>query len=75
MGFRRSDLQEAFFVPGTHAFRVYGYGTTDPLEEVLAPGYFAHGTGLLRPGDLIYVGSCPAQAQGGAIPASCAWRW
>jgi hypothetical protein len=38
MGFRRSDLQEAFFVPGTHAFRVYGYGTTDPLEEVLAPG-------------------------------------
>ena len=51
MGFRRSDLQEAFFVPGTYAFRVYGYGTTDSLEEVLAPGYFAHGTGLLRPGD------------------------
>ena len=68
MGFRRSDLQEAFSVPGTHAFRVYGYGTTDPLEEVLAPGYFAHGTGLLRPGDLIYVSSCPAQAQGGAVP-------
>jgi hypothetical protein len=68
MGFRRSDLQEAFFVPGTHAFRVYGYGTTDPLEEVLAPGYFAHGTGLLRPGDLIYVSSCPALAQGGAAP-------
>jgi hypothetical protein len=68
MGFRRSDLQEAFFVPGTHAFRVYGYGTTDPLEEVLAPGYFAHGTGLLRPGDLIYVSSCPAPAQGGTAP-------
>jgi hypothetical protein len=34
MSFRRSDLQEAFFVPGTHAFRVWGYGTTDPLEEV-----------------------------------------
>ena len=30
--FRRSDLQEAFFVPGTHAFRVWGYGTTDPLD-------------------------------------------
>ena len=29
MAFRRSDLQEAFFVPGTDAFRVYGYGTTD----------------------------------------------
>ena len=68
MEFRRSDLQEAFFVPGTHAFRVYGYGTTDPLEEVLAPGYFAHGTVLLRPGDLIYVSSCPAPAQGGTAP-------
>jgi hypothetical protein len=68
MGFRRSDLQEAFFVPGTHAFRVYGYGTTDPLEEVLAPGYFAHGTGLLRPGDLVYVSSCPPQAQEGLTP-------
>jgi hypothetical protein len=55
MGFRRSDLQEAFFVPGTHAFRVYGYGTSDALEEVLAPGYFGAAGGLLRPGDLIYV--------------------
>jgi hypothetical protein len=55
MGFRRSDLQEAFFVPGTHAFRVYGYGTSDALEEVLAPGYFGVAGGLLRPGDLIYV--------------------
>jgi hypothetical protein len=55
MAFRRSDLQEAFFVPGTHAFRVYGYGTSDALEEVLAPGYFGAAGGLLRPGDLIYV--------------------
>jgi hypothetical protein len=31
MGFRRSDLQEAFFVPGSYPFRVWGYGTTDPL--------------------------------------------
>lgn len=70
MGFRRSDLQEVFFVPGTHAFRVYGYGTSDPLEEVLAPGYFAHGTGLLRPGDLIYVSSCLAPALGGTAPGA-----
>jgi hypothetical protein len=41
MGFRRSDLQEAFFVPGTWPFRVWGYGITDPL-----------GTGRARrPGD------------------------
>jgi hypothetical protein len=55
MAFRRSDLQEAFFVPGTYAFRVWGYGTADPLEAVLAPGYFALARSMLRPGELIYV--------------------
>jgi hypothetical protein len=63
MAFRRSDLQEAFFVPGTHAFRVCGYGTSDALEEVLAPGYFGTAGGLLRPGDLIYVRVRPAGAE------------
>ena len=66
MGFRRSDLQEAFSVPGTHAFRVYGYGTADPLEEVLAPRYFQHGSGLLRPGDLIYISIHPPDPRSGA---------
>jgi hypothetical protein len=55
MAFRRSDLQEAFFVPGTHPFRVWGYGTADPLEEVLSEGYFRIASGLLRQGELIYV--------------------
>ena len=64
MGFRRSDLQEAFFVPGTRAFRVCGYGTADPLEEVLAPRYFGAASGLLRPGDLVYV---RARADGGRL--------
>ena len=64
MAFRRSDLQEAFFVPGTHAFRVWGYGTTDPLEEVLAPGYFALARTLLRPGEPIYVSTFPATGAG-----------
>jgi hypothetical protein len=49
-----------------HAFRAYGYGTTALPEEVLAPGYFAHGAGLLRPGDPIYVSTCPAQGNGAA---------
>jgi hypothetical protein len=54
MGFRQSGLQEAFFVPGDHAFRVWGYGTTDPLEEVLRPGYFGAGN-MMHPGELIYL--------------------
>ena len=64
MAFRRSDLQEAFFVPGTYAFRVWGYGTADPLEAVLAPGYFGLARALLRPGELIYVSTAPARANG-----------
>jgi hypothetical protein len=59
MAFRRSDLQEAFFVPGTQPFRVYGYGTTDPLEDVLRQDYFAAARALLRPGELIYVTTAP----------------
>jgi hypothetical protein len=54
MGFRRSDLQEAFFVPGDRAFRVWGFSTADSLADVLRPGYFAAG-GLLELGELIYV--------------------
>ena len=55
MAFRPYDLQEAFFVAGTHNFRVWGYGTLDALDEVLRPGYFAAASSLLRPGELIYV--------------------
>jgi hypothetical protein len=64
MAFRRSDLQEAFFVPGTYAFRVWGYGTSDPLEEVLAPNYFK-AAGELRPGELIYVSTTPEPVHAG----------
>jgi hypothetical protein len=66
MAFHRSDLQEAFFVPGTHAFRVYGYGTADALEEVLRPGYFAAAGTLLQPGELIYVSARRHAASGPA---------
>jgi hypothetical protein len=40
---------------GTYAFRVWGYGTADPLEAVLAPGYFTLARSMLRPGEVIYV--------------------
>jgi hypothetical protein len=74
MGFRQSDLQPAFEVSGTHPFRAFGYGTTDPLEEVLAPGYMHGGASILRPGELIYVRSCPRReaADGRAVGARMA---
>jgi hypothetical protein len=53
MTFRRSDLQEAFTVSGTYPFRVFGYGTTDSLEEVLRPGYFEAARALLGPGSAL----------------------
>ena len=59
MGFRRSDLQEAFLVPGTYAFRVWGYGTTNSLEEVLAEHYFRDANAMLQPSELIYVSIQP----------------
>ncbi len=59
MGYRQSDLQPAFDISGTHPFTIWGYGTTDPLEEVLAPGYMCGGASILRPGELIYVRTCP----------------
>ncbi len=36
-----------------------GDGTADTLEEVLGPGYMRSGASILRPGELIYVRSCP----------------
>jgi hypothetical protein len=39
-----------------------GYGTDDPLGDVLAPGYFGLARALLRPGELIYVSSVPRPA-------------
>jgi hypothetical protein len=59
MGYRQSDLQPAFDGAGTHPFRIWCYGTTDPLDEVLGPGYMRSGGSILRPGELIYVRSCP----------------
>ena len=69
MSFRRSGLQEALFVPGTHAFRVWGYGTTDPLEQVLAPDYFALARTLLRAGELIYINVRPRTGRGSEAEA------
>jgi hypothetical protein len=49
-------------VPGTHAFRVWGYATTDPQEEVLARNHFELARALLRRRELIYVSTAPRRA-------------
>ena len=66
MGYRRSNLQEAIQVPGDHGFRIWGYGTTDPLADLLSPGYFRAAGGLLHPGQLIIVGTEPRRDARGA---------
>ena len=48
---------------------MWGYGTSDPLEEVLAPDYFALARTLLRPGELIYVNVRPRQRRGSEAEA------
>ena len=63
MGCRRHELQEAFFVPGPHAFRVWGHGTADHLADLSMPNHFAPAGGLLQPGELIYV-SCRPRTEG-----------
>jgi len=59
MGFRRADLQPAFEVPGDHGFRVWGYGTTDTLDEILRPRYLRGGRARFALGDLIWVRTRP----------------
>jgi hypothetical protein len=73
MAFRRSDLQEAFFVHRKHAFRVFGYGTGCGLEEVLAAGYFGAAGGSYAPA--IWSLGCPAGSKPAvrmALPMVCA---
>ena len=51
-----------FSCRGSYPFRVWGYGTTDALEDVLARDYFRSAGGLMHPGDLIYVAVRPPSA-------------
>jgi hypothetical protein len=59
MPFANHRLRYAFEGQGDHGFGVWTYATNDPLEELLAPGYFTAAHGVLRAGDLLFVGSTP----------------
>ncbi len=75
MAFRRPDRQEAFFVPGAHAFRVLGYGTAGPVEAVLAAGCFSAAGALLQAGGLVYVRArAPEERRSGPGLRPCRWR-
>ena len=56
MTFSAHRLRAVFEGQGEHGFMVWTYATNDPIEEVLASGYFAGPRNLLRVGDLIYLG-------------------
>jgi hypothetical protein len=58
-----SDLQVAFSVPGEFPFTIWGYGTADPLNEVLKPNYFAAIHSMVREGDLAYACLYPPEAK------------
>ena len=58
MALRSHGLRDAFEAQGEAGFMAWTYGTYDPLETVLRPGYF-NGFGRFKPGDLLYVGTSP----------------
>ena len=65
MGFQGNGLRDAFEGQGDAGFVVWSYATFDPLEQVIAPGYFAR-CQRLAVGDLIFVGTRPR-------PLTSAW--
>lgn len=58
MGFQSNGLRDAFEGQGEAGFTAWSYASFDPLEQVLAPGYFTH-CQRLAVGDLIFVGTRP----------------
>ena len=59
MPFANHRLRYAFEGQGELGSGVAMRATDDPLEELLAPGYFTAAHGVLRAGDLLFVGSTP----------------
>jgi hypothetical protein len=65
MVFRSNGLRDVFEGQGEAGFFAYSYATYDPLEAVMAPGYF-NGCRRLELGDLIFLGTRPR-------PVTSAW--
>jgi hypothetical protein len=61
MVFRANGLRDAFEGQGEAGFTDWSYASYDPLETILAPGYFAS-VDRLAPGHLIHVGTRPRPA-------------
>ena len=54
-----------------HGFALWHYATADRLSAVLAPGYFAPASGMLRAAHHLHVSACVVGA--GSVPGG-AWR-
>lgn len=63
MSFASHRMHLAFGTQTEQGFNWYAYSTHDPLEEVLAPGYFDAARRAVRPGDLVLVGTETKVAQ------------
>lgn len=63
MPFASHRMHLAFGSQTEDGFNWYAYGTHDPLEEVLAAGYFDQARRAVRPGDLVLVGTEKKAAQ------------
>ena len=66
MGYKPHQLRDAFEGQGEAGFMVWTYATFDPIEAVMADGYF-DGRARVRAGDLIYLGINPR-------PEDTPWR-
>jgi hypothetical protein len=58
MSYAANGLRDAFEGQGEAGFMAWTYVTFDPLEAILAPGYF-NSVGRFQPGDLVYLGTKP----------------
>lgn len=61
MSYAATGLRDAFEGQGEAGFMAWTYVSYDPLETILAPGYF-NSVSRFEPGDLVFLGTRPRPA-------------
>jgi hypothetical protein len=59
--FTAHTFRDCFVGQGDDGFTAWSYVTKDPVEQVLRPGYFNEIGRLLKPGDLIWLGTAQSK--------------